>query len=151
LLGTIYANKGVPKVLALPMIFFVIAPLVIPLEVYLFHPKIILHTPYLLPGTFISSLIIIHSLMGKKINNAFTPIWLNRLIKVISRNTLGIFCLNPLVIILLSYIVSMFGYDFRFFGHYIITPIISTTITLILSLGIIWILKKAKLGMLVTS
>jgi surface polysaccharide O-acyltransferase-like enzyme len=151
LLGISYSKLGIPKYYSFPIYFIVLALVLIPLEVFVFHPVVASHTPYLLPSAFISTVIILHSVLGKEMNYLRLNGFIFYLMDLLSRNTLGIFCLNPLIVIVISYALRFMNYKFDFIGHNIITPIVSTIFVIGICILIINLLKHIKLGVLITN
>jgi len=121
--------------------------LLIPLEIYYLHPQT--NSLYLLPSTFISSFILTSSVM--QINISYDQInkFISSNIHLIANSTLGIFCLNPLVILGLDRMIQESGLHLKFAGDMYLAPILSVTLILLICLSITYIIKKIRLGKLI--
>jgi surface polysaccharide O-acyltransferase-like enzyme len=148
--GILLAKKGIPSKFVIPIIAALLLLLLIPVEVYLTPNHTIKSTPYLLPSVFISSIILAVSFLQKPLTISSINPNLRGIMDTVAKNTLGVFCLNPLIILLLKPFLLTIE-PLQFWGSFIILPIISTFLIIGICLVIIYILKKIRLGILVTS
>ncbi|WP_461148233.1 acyltransferase family protein [Spirosoma pulveris] len=149
LLGITYAARGFSKKLFLPLILGLLTPLLIPLEVYLSHQGTEPQFVYMLPSVFIASLLLVYVFMNSELNFNVSNSSTSFLINIISKNTMGIFCLNPLVVATLSAILPSLHTPLTFWGSFIILPFLSTFLAMSACLLIIYLLKRINLGVLV--
>lgn len=146
-LGVIYKRNNFFPNDKLFIVIAFLSPIIISIEFYYFHP---ITEAYLTPSVFISSILLLTSCLNSPLNFIRNNRAASRIIDVVSRNTLGIFCLNPLIILLLSY----FPISFNALGlanHHILLPLVFTPLTIAACLGLVYLLKRLKLGILVTS
>lgn len=146
-LGITYAHKNIFPV-KVPLVLGLVFTALIPLEFYFFNLREV--GIYLHPAVFISSFILLSSL-EIKISYAALGRTVTWAIQVIAKNTLAVFCLNPLVIMLLAPIFRSNKLSLNFVGACVVGPILSTLIILIVCILITSILKRLKLGILVTN
>jgi len=151
LFGIIWARTGYNKIVKLPIILGMTLPVIIPLEIYIFHPAVIKFSPYVIPSVFISSIALLLAFMSNdlKMHGRYTIF--TRAVSLLAKNTLGIFCINPLIIKLFRPLFLSASINLNFFGYSLLLPIAFTIITIVLCIFLIFILKKLKLGMLVLS
>ena len=147
ILGIVYAKKNSFK-LALPMAFALLSPILILAEIYLLHPPLV--NEYMLPSVFLTTLILISSMETKLTYEYLTP-WFANLIQVIANSTLGIFCLNPLIILILSPLLRSLAISINAPGIIIIMSIVSTMLIMAICILIIKLLKKFQLNVLVSN
>lgn len=147
-LGVIYAHQNIFKS-KVPVIIAVFSIVLIPLEMYLFHPQTV--SGYLLPGVFLVTLLLLNSIMEAKIRYEMLSPWLANLIRKLAGYTLGIFCLNPLIFIVLHPVFESVGLSFQFVGCSVVVPFFSALIVLVLCVLIIFLLKRIRLGFLVVN
>lgn len=148
ILGIIYAHGKDTKI-RFPLFVGILSLLLIPAEVSFTHPNSI--SPYLLPSVLLSSIILVKSVLAVNISYESLKPWQKRIIENIARNTPGIFCLNPLIIILLGYAIHALHLQLHFFGCSIVVPLISTLVVMLLAVLIIYALKRIRLGFLVAN
>ncbi|MDQ6814284.1 MAG: acyltransferase [Bacteroidota bacterium] len=146
-LGVIYSFESLKTKANFPIIVVFVLPAFISLEKAYFHPNKL--SPYLMPSVFIVSLILVTTLLQTSIDITSLKPWLNNSINLVSKNTFGIFCLNPLVVITLGRIFQSSAYIFNFPGCFIVIPIFSTLLVLLICLIFIFLLKRIGLGILV--
>jgi hypothetical protein len=147
LLGIIYANKSIFK-FSLPLSLGLISILLVPLELYWVHPKS--ESVYMLPSVFISTMVLLSS-MESKVSYSSIPAWAVKPVQKLASHTLGIFCVNPFVIITLAPFFRSVNLHLQFPGVSVIMPILSTFTVLAICIAIIYILKRARLGFLVAN
>jgi hypothetical protein len=147
ILGVIYAHKNIFPV-KVPLLLGVISTGLIALEFHFFNLREV--GIYLHPGVFITTFILISSL-AFNISYASLSRPMAWLIQLVAKNTLGIFCLNPLVILLVSPILQSYGIALNFVGSAIIGPILSTTFILFTCILITTVLKRIRLGILIAN
>ncbi|WP_460911821.1 acyltransferase family protein [Spirosoma areae] len=150
-IGILYANRSTIKQVSVPLLVGTLAPILIPLEFFVFYPHVRTSSPYLSPGVFIAASLLWAAVMSQTGNSILSKLWLSNLVTILGRNTLGIFCLNPLVIIALSPITNYSNSYLQFWGCSVFMPLFSTALIITICLGIIFLLKRVKLGMLVVS
>lgn len=148
ILGIIHAQKGFQKFPIAPVIAL-FSVLLIPTEIYLFHPQTV--STYVLPSVFLTTSLLLNSFMGAKLTYGSLSPRVGNIIQLIARNTLGIFCLNPLAIIGVNSIFNSFKFQWQFPGCSIAAPIISTAMILLICMLLIFLLKRIKLNFLVSS
>jgi surface polysaccharide O-acyltransferase-like enzyme len=146
-LGILYANKSIFRFSA-PLIVAGVLLTIIPLEIYWLHPKSTIN--YLLPSIFICTLLLVSTMEAKLTYNNL-PNWLSKLVHSLASQTLGIFCLNPLIIILLKPLIKSLGYSMQFPGASIFSALLSTSLITVLCILTIQLLKKIKLGFLASN
>jgi len=146
-LGIIHAHKNIFK-FKLPIAFALISPILILIEIYSFHP--ILTNEYMLPSVFISTILLV-SLLQSKLTYENFPAWISGSVLTIANSTLGIFCLNPLVILIVSPLLRQVNHSLKGPGFSLLMPIISTILILAFCILIIKVIKKLKLGLLVSN
>lgn len=146
LLGIIYARRGFSNLLAVPPMVMVCALIFIPLEYYFLHPSL---SAYLVPSVFIVTVLMVNSIMKGYAVERNPGSSLSKVVKILSANTLGIFCLNPLIIIVFSRWYHLQNYNLQFPFCFVIVPLFSTFLVITTSLLIALFLKRIKLGMLV--
>jgi surface polysaccharide O-acyltransferase-like enzyme len=150
-LGIIYAGKKEVPSLSVPLAIGLISPIFIVIECHYSRTQILLGSPYLIPTVFISSVLLLDSVMNKKNELKYINPVVNKAITTLSQNTLGIFCINPLVVITLAPVFKASPYHWIFWGAPIIIPVISTLLVIFVCLGIIHIIKRINLGVLVAN
>lgn len=146
ILGIIHAHKDIFRYPS--KYFFFLLIIFMPIEVFYLHLGTL--RPYLTTTVFLSSMLLITWLIDVKsltIKNS----WISNCINYIANNTLGIFCINPLIVITADPIMKSLNLHLQFPGCTIITPIISTLFVLVICLIIIKLLKILKLGFLVSN
>jgi len=117
-------------------------------EVYFFDPD--LANLYLLPSVFLCSMILLSSICSK-LTYGSLPSTLRWGVQKLSNSTLGIFCLNPLIILILSPLLKFEGSLPQILRLPFLLPLISTLIIISLCLLIIYLLKKIRLGIIVSN
>ncbi|SEA99014.1 acyltransferase family protein [Pedobacter hartonius] len=147
ILGILYAHRNIFR-FSLPVAVVVISPLLILIEIYYLHPP--LENIYMLPGVFITSLVLLSS-MQSKLTYENIPPHVGKSIQALANYTLGIFCLNPLIIIILSSLVKRVGFSVQFPGASIVLPLISTVFICSACILLINLIKKIRLGILVAN
>jgi surface polysaccharide O-acyltransferase-like enzyme len=146
-LGVIY-QKGFLKLTSTPAVLLALSsPLLIFIEMHFFQPNA---EAYFTPSVFICATLLSVTFLNTSLNHVVTSPLAAKAIDVLSRNTLGIFCLNPLVIIGLSYFHFRF-YLFNFPGQSLLLLLLYAAVIISTCLGLIFILKRLRLGALVTS
>ena len=148
IIGIIYANQKSLSQPLLPAYIAIITLFLVPIEYFFLNP---MTKPYLIPTIFISTILILNLALNKSLNFIKANSGSATIIKLLATNTLGIFCLNPLIIIVLSAILQPQNYQALFFGSSIIMPLLSTTIIISLCLLSIFLLKRLRLGILVAN
>lgn len=145
ILGIIHARKNIFNI-KIPAMLKIAALVLIPLENYWLQPASI--SAYALPSIFIASMLLI-SLIESKLSYTSLPAGLGKTIGTLANYTLGIFCLNPLIILILNHYFSFSTSHFP--GASILLPLLSTMIVFgVCTLAII-VLKRVKLGFLVST
>ena len=147
MLGVLYAHKNIFRV-SLPLGAALLSPILILIEVYLLKPP--LENVYMLPSVFISSLALLSSMNSRLTYAGISPN-LGKLIQSLANYTLGIFCLNPLVIITMGPIIKKIGLVGQFPGSSVGLSIASTLFITGCCILIINILKRIRLGILVAN
>jgi hypothetical protein len=146
-LGITYVHKNIFPV-KIPLILGMVFTALIPMEFYFFNLREV--GIYLHPGIFVASFILLSSL-EVKISYAALSRPVTWAIQVIAKNTLAVFCLNPLVIMFLAPVFRSYKLSLNFVGACIVGPILSTAIILMICILITSTLKRLKLGILVTN
>jgi fucose 4-O-acetylase-like acetyltransferase len=147
ILGITYAHKNIFP-LKLPLVVGLISTVFIAIEFHLLNLREV--GIYLHPAIFVTTFLLLSSLEFEVSYTALSgPVaWI---IQTIAKNTLGIFCLNPLVIIAFSAMFQPKGLSLNFMGSCVIAPILSTLIILITCILITSLLKRIKLGILIAN
>lgn len=145
ILGIIHAHRNIIK-FSIPPFLKWASVLLIPLEVYWFNPATV--SPYALPGVFITSTLLISVMESTLTYQALRP-WLASLIQQTANYTLGIYCLNPLIILILNPYFNRLCLQFP--GSSVIVPLLSTCLVFSCCLVVIALLKRIKLGFLVST
>lgn len=147
-IGVLYANRNLANTVGVPLVWGCVGLLLVPVEFYFLHPRT---QPYLTPAVFVSSVLIFASVMHSRLSwlNADSPF--SRFIQLVAKNTLGIFCLNPLVILCIIPFTQTGQILVDFRGCAVIMPILSTLLIILLCLIIIYALKRLKLSALVAN
>lgn|GEM_PF-989545 len=146
-IGIIYAHRNIFKLRPGIYIGF-LSLLIIPAEIYWLRPNT--EETYLLPSTFVSSLLLCGAMMSREIKyERLKPIFAKP-IHVLANNTLGIFCINPLVIDLLSPVIKGFRFYFQFPGSSVLMPVISVSLITGICLILTIILKHTKMKIVVS-
>lgn len=144
-LGITFAHNK-DAIFKVPVWLAVISVALIPLEVYL-HPEDA--SPYLFPSVFLVAILIANSAFSHSLNYSEMSEGAGNVIQNIAQNTLGIFCINPLIIAFFPRLTKL-G-ELSFAGCSIILPLLSTLIVTAVSCLIIYILKRIKLSVLVAN
>jgi len=147
ILGVIYAHKSIFK-FSLPLWIGIFSVALVPAELYFLEPQQI--SLYVLPSVFVCSMVLISS-MERGLSYSQLPFWLGTVIEYLANYTLGIFCLNPLIILGLHVIFGKVDLAVGFPGAPIMTSLLSTGLIICLCVLIISLLKKVKLGFLVSN
>jgi len=147
ILGVIHAHKNIIK-WSIPIIIAYISPVLILAEIYIFNPNLL--NEYMLPSVFITTILLI-STTASKLTYENLPPWIAVLVQTLSNSTLGIFCLNPLVIILFSPAFQRIEMSVKIPGISIFMSLISTILIMIICYIIIEIFKKIRLGKLISN
>jgi len=147
ILGIIYAHRNIFS-FQLPLYAGIILLAIIPAEIYWLHPQQV--SLYLIPGVFISTMLLAGTLENK-IDYESLPAALAKTVSMIARNTLGIFCLNPLVYTTLLPVLNTMNVHLQFPGASVVIPVFSTLLITSICLLIINLLKALKLGFLVAN
>jgi len=142
-IGIIYAKNITVKI---PVLIGILSIILIPLEVHFLHPQN--NSLYLLPSTFLASFLLTTSILKTEVTYKNMTTFTGKSIQYIASTTLGIFCLNPLVILGLEYLVKISGFHLDFIGCSFIATILSTLLILSICITVIFMLKKLKLGIL---
>lgn len=156
LIGIIYAKRGVRNHLPISLTVLIILAVVslIPLESVLagrMHMSSFEMSPYMKPSVFIASLVLVYLALGKNIHYNQLPSRLATCVNILATNTLGIFCLNPLIVILISYVIKYDSLRFQFPGCVILIPLLSIILVISSCILLINVLKRLKLGVLVAN
>jgi surface polysaccharide O-acyltransferase-like enzyme len=146
MIGIIYSQKEVK--FKVPVIVAVCSLALIPLEYYFLNRFPI---RYLLPSTFVASFFLFSSFIQTNITYQMLNVRLGKIIEKVSASTLGIFCINPLVVVCFKPIFTSFGIHPQFPGCTIIIPIISAVFVMCVCLLVVFLFKLIKLGKLVAS
>ncbi|MDT3402473.1 acyltransferase [Mucilaginibacter terrae] len=144
-LGIAFAHNK-DAIFKVPVWLAVISVVLMPLEVYL-HPEDA--SPYLFPSVFVVAMLIANSAFSHNLTYNEINRGTGNVIQNIAQNTLGIFCINPLIIAFFPRLTKL-G-ELSFAGCSIILPILSTIIVTAVSCLIIYILKRVKLAVLVAN
>jgi len=147
ILGVLYAHKNIFR-FSFPAVAVIISPLLILIEIYWLHPP--LENIYMLPSVFITSLVLLSS-MQSKLTYGNIPPYLGKSIQALANYTLGIFCINPLIIIIVSSLVRRTGFSIEFPGGSILLPLISTIFICSACILLINFIKRIRLGILVAN
>jgi hypothetical protein len=147
ILGITHAHRNIFPV-KIPLVLGLTSTALIAMEFHWFNLREV--SIYLHPSVFISSFILLSYLA---LNVGYSS--LNRpiawVIQITAKNTLGIFCLNPLVILLLLPILRSHAWFLKFNGASFVAPILSTVIILIICILFTMLLKRIRLGMLIAN
>jgi len=147
MLGIVFANVGFFKI-KIPAFVAIASVLLIILEKYL-YPN--LSSPHLMPSVFIVTLILTNTAFKAKVDyEKLNPV-LGNTIRNIAENTLGIFCLNPLVNMLLSPVLPPLKNHIQFPGCSVMIPLLSTLLVISICMLVIATLKKIRVGFLVAN
>lgn len=147
--GIIYARRGAAAWLPVPLWVGLSAPLLIPLEEYYLHPRDLALSSFMIPSVFIVVLLLVHAIMSKTFYYSRLKTWQRLVIATLARNTLGIFCLNPLVIIALTPLYRRISSAPYTFSLTVVITCVSTGVIIALSLLIIQCLRLVRLHQLV--
>jgi hypothetical protein len=147
ILGITYAHKNIFPV-KLPLALGLISTALIPIEFHFLNLREV--GIYLHPSVFVASFLLL-SFLPSDVSYASLSRPMGWIIQVIAKNTLGIFCLNPLVILSLSPILRSYELPLNFSGACIISPVLSTIIILIICVLVTSILKRLRLGILIAN
>jgi fucose 4-O-acetylase-like acetyltransferase len=145
ILGIMHARKNI-LTFTMPAWLKIISLCLIPLEIYWLKPNTV--SPYALPAVFITTLLLL-SLLRDQFTYTDLPHAVARPVSILASFTLGIYCLNPLVILAINYYFSINTMQFP--GASIALPLASTILVFGISVMLIFFLKKIKLGMLVST
>jgi fucose 4-O-acetylase-like acetyltransferase len=145
ILGIIHARKNI-FAFTIPAWLKITSIGLIPLEIYLLHPSTV--SPYALPAVFISAMLLL-SLLRDQVSYTALPDVIAGPVNILANFTLGIFCLNPLVILVINHYFSIRAIQFS--GASVIFPLLSTFIVFGICVLLIFLLKKLKLGTLVST
>jgi fucose 4-O-acetylase-like acetyltransferase len=145
ILGIIHARKNI-FTFAIPVWLKIISVCLIPLEIYWLQPSTV--SPYALPAVFVSAVLLL-SLLRDQFSYTALPDAIARPLNNLANFTLGIFCLNPLVILVINHYFSIRA--IQFIGASVILPLASTLIVFGICVLLILLLKKLKLGTLVST
>jgi len=145
-LGIIAAHRNIFR-FVIPLPLRILSIILVPLEIFYLHPQTV--SPYILTSVFISTMIIVSSIESRSFSKMRE--WQYNTIRNIAGMTLGIFCLNPLVIITLSPAFKKIGFPLQFPGCSIILPLLSTFLVTSICILVILLLKRIKLGFLVST
>lgn len=130
----------------------VISLFIVPVESVILEQFKIPHSPYVTPAVLISSLLFTHSIMSLKLTYRERPSIVEKIISIISKRTLGIFCINPLIIYLVSNEMAFFNYqNYNFFVNHIALPFSSAMLILTLAVSLIYVIDRVGLKPLVKS
>jgi len=146
ILGIINVHKNVFKSPAIYLL--ALLPISLTIEVFYLHLGDL--RPYLTTTVFLSSIAILALLLDSKIVIR-KNVWAVNMIQYISKNTLGVFCINPLVVITLGPAIQSTNLYFQFPGCGVVVPILSSLFVLIICLLLNQLLKTMKLGFLVSN
>lgn len=147
ILGIIAAQKKIFK-FPLPLPIGILSIALVPLEIFFLHPQTV--SAYILPSIFISTMLIISSIESVPHSTGIKTRYAD-FISTIAGLTLGIFCLNPLVVITLGRLLKTQGLFFSFPGCSVILPLLSTFLITGICILLIFLLKRIKLGFLVST
>jgi hypothetical protein len=147
ILGVIYAHKNIFGV-KVPLLLGLISTGLIALEFHIFNLREV--GIYLHPAVFITSFILL-SFLEYRISYASLSQPMAWVIQIVAKNTLGIFCLNPLVIIVASAFFHSYGIALNFDGAAILGPILSTIFIIIACMLVTTLLKRIRLGILIAN
>lgn len=150
ILGITFARTKILQTLTIPLTISIFLLLLIPLEVYFLHSNVIGLSPYLFPSVFVASFFLLVAVINFKSNSEVNP-KIVTCSNLIAKNTLGIFCINPLVILILKPKLAQLRFTYEFWGSSIIFTIVTTVFVMILCLALTSTLKLLKLEKLVTS
>lgn len=145
ILGIIHAHRNIFR-FSIPPFLKWASVILIPLEVYCFNPVTV--SPYALASVFVSSMLLI-STMESKLTYQSLPLWLADMVRRTANYTLGIYCLNPLVILILNPYFNRVCLQFP--GSSVIVPLFSTGLVFGICMLVITLLKRVKLGFLVST
>lgn len=148
LLGIMYA-RGIKLKFSLSIPYALLCLALIPLEIIYFKPDN--STGFEFPMMFVASMILINAVMNSALTYDSLPAGPGKAINFLAKNTLGIFCLNPLVIFILQPLFYAKGFYIQFPGSFFLMPVISGFLVLAGCLLIIYVLKKIRLGILISN
>jgi hypothetical protein len=147
ILGVIYAHKNIFHV-KVPLLLGLISAGLIALEFHIFNLREV--GIYLHLAVFITSFILL-SFLEYRISYASLSRPVAWVIQIVAKNTLGIFCLNPLVIIVASAFFHSYGIALNFEGAAILAPILSIIFIIIACMLVTTLLKRIRLGILIAN
>lgn len=147
ILGIIQVHQDIFKIRT-PIFFGIFMTVFIVMENYFTDFNGI--SDYLNPVVFIISLIILSSMNYDLSYEKLRP-FPAKLIKTIANSTLGIFCLNPLIIKLYTLLFKNIGFQINFTGTSIIASLISTILIICTSLLAITFIKQIGLKYIVAN
>ncbi|MCX2481154.1 acyltransferase [Pedobacter sp. MC2016-15] len=147
IVGILHAHKNIINI-SLPPVLIWLSPLLILAEILYLKPG--LENVYMLPSVFICTLLLT-SAVNSGPTYAELPAAFGRLVQSMANQTLGIFCLNPLVILCLSPLIMQSGVVFHFPLASVVCPLISTIGICAVCVLLIGLLKKLRLGFLVSN
>lgn len=117
--------------------------LMIPLEFYILNVLRISHSAYVTPMVLIASLALTFSVMYNSYKYEDLPVFFSKFIKIVSANTLGIFCVNPLMIWLLEKVIQKtFLLQFNSVFSTVFLSLLSGLLVLVVSLSFVLLLKR---------
>jgi len=148
-IGVIYARPDKLSYLPVSLFTGLMALVLIPVESVLFRPEITTGSPYLAPSVFVASVLFLKSILNKFVKIKISSKLLDNIISLLACNTLSIFCLNPLMIILIDMAFSFSKYQVSLGGWFIVLAIFSTVMIIGACLSVMLIFKKMRLGILV--
>lgn len=148
MIGILLTYKDVANKFRVSLWIGILSLMLIPIEFHFLNP---LSKPYLTPTIFVASVLFFTAVMNYKLPVVFDNSHVKSFLAYISNNTLGIFCINPLVILCLVPIIKNDPLLLDFWGCSIITPVLSTLFIISICLIIIKFFQKIKLGFLVSN
>lgn len=149
--GILSARTQIQQKIAMPPVVVVLLLLLIPVETYFCEKFGFGLSSYFFPSVFTGSIILFGSLMSSATDTSIANKKIQHLVSVVSQNTLGIFCINPLIIIAVGPMIKAHDIQLHFWGSTLVLPLISTLLIMAMCLLVIWILKRLRLSILVAS
>jgi len=143
ILGTLAARYEIFKKIHIKTWFSFLLVLMIPLEFYILNFLKVSHSAYVTPMVLIASSALTISVMFNSYKYEKLPDSLSKIIKIISANTLGIFCVNPLMSWFLEKVIQK-TYLLQFSSAFssVFLPILSGLLVLVVSLVFVLVLKR---------
>lgn len=123
---------------------------IFPIEFYILNTNKLSHSAYVVPSVYFASIVLCFSIL--RLEHVFhkIPTKFLKICRVVSENTLGIFCINPLIILLLNKLIPMQSIRSGI-ALFIALGVSLTCFVLVFSLGTTLLIKKTDLRFIVTA